>query len=127
MQTRRFWCNYRTGVVVETADFDSGIRTRADDLDVPPEARIGFEKYHPVECRLLYEFLYRNAPLVRWQIRGEELFAEFCAEDDTPALRCVAVFAQKENFPPEFPIHITNCYKLQRRHCRWRNFPGEVR
>ena len=124
---RRFWCNYLTGTVVEVTDFADGARTHADELGIPAEVQAKFTEYTPLRSRGLCELLFRSTPLGRWQWGPCDLRAEFCAEDDAPLLRCMADFGRKEQFPPDLMVHLTNDFKLQRRHCRWCDFPGEVR
>ena len=127
MDFRRFWCNYLTGTVVEVTDFADGARTHADELGIPAEVQAKFAEYTELRSRGLCELLFRSTPLGRWQWGSYDLRAEFCAEDDAPFLRCVATFARKEQFAPDFMLHLINDFKLQRRHCRWCDFPGEVR
>ena len=127
MDFRRFWCNYVTGKVIEVMDFADGARAHADELGIPAEVQAKFAEYTPLQSRGLCELLFRSTPLGRWQLGPYGLRAEFCAEDDAPLLRCMAEFARKEQFDPDLMLHFTNYFKLQRRHCRWRDFPGEVR
>lgn len=126
MPIRRFWCNCRTGAVVEVAEFADGARAHADELGIPPEVRAQFGLYSSLRSRGLCELLFRTTPLGRWQWGPYDLRAEFCAEDDAPMLRCVAEFGRKEQFPPNLMLHLVNDFNLQRRHCRWCDFPGEL-
>ena len=65
MQFSYFWSNYQTGVIAEVAEFDTYVRTHADELGVPAEVQAGFKQYSQFESLLFYSFIYRNAPLAR--------------------------------------------------------------
>ena len=127
MQFSYFWGNYQTGVIAEVAEFDSYIRTHADELGVPAEVQAGFEQYTRFESLLFYSFIYRNAPLARVKLKEKELIVKFCNEDDSQLLDFVERFGTERNFAPDFRIHITNYYMHQRRICRWQDVPGEAR
>ena len=127
MQFSYFWCNYQTGVIADVSEFDSYIRTHADELGVPAEVQAGFEQYSRFESLLFYSFIYRNAPLTRFKLKGKELIVKFCNEDDSQLLALVERFGKERNFAPDFRIYITNYYMHQHRICRWQDFPGEAR
>ena len=86
MQFFYFWGNYQTGVIAEVAEFDSYIRSHADELGVPAEVQAGFEQYTRFESLLFYSFIYRNAPLARIKLKENELIIKFCNEDDSQLL-----------------------------------------
>ena len=127
MQFSYFWSNYQTGVITEVSEFDSYIRSHADELGVPAEVQAGFEQYTRFESLLFYSFIYRNAPLARVKLKEKELIVKFCNEDDSQLLDFVERFGKERNFAPDFRIYITNYYMHQRRICRWQDFPGEAR
>ena len=127
MQFSYFWSNYQTGVIAEVSEFDSYIRTHADEFGVPAEVQAGFEQYSRFESLLFYSFIYRNAPLARIKLKEKELIVKFCNEDDSQLLVFVERFGRERNFAPDFRIYITNYYMHQRRICRWQDFPGEAR
>ena len=127
MQFSYFWCNYQTGVIAEVAEFDSYIRTHADELGVPAEVQAGFKQYTRFESLLFYSFIYRNAPLARFKLKEKELIVKFCNEDDSQLLAWVERFGRERNFAPDFRIYITNYYMHQHRIRRWQDFPGEAR
>ena len=127
MQYRYFWCNYQTGVIAEVAEFDSYIRSHADELGVPAEVQAGFEQYTRFESLLFYSFIYRNAPLARVKLKEKELIVKFCNEDDSQLLDFVERFGRERNFAPDFRIYITNYYMHQHRICCWQDFPGVAR
>ena len=127
MQFSYFWSNYQTGVIAEVSEFDSYIRTHADEFGVPAEVQVGFEQYSRFESLLFYSFIYRNAPLARVKLKEKELIVKFCNEDDSQLLDFVERFGRERNFAPDFRIYITNYYMHQRRICRWQDFPGEAR
>ena len=127
MQYRYFWGNYQTCVIAEVAEFDSYIRSHADELGVPAEVQAGFEQYIRFESLLFYSFIYRNAPLARIKLKEKELIVRFCNADDTQLLNIVERFGRERNFAPDFRIYITNYYMHQRRICRWQDFPGVAR
>ena len=127
MQFSYFWCNYQSGVIAEVAEFESFIRSHADELGVPAEVQAGFERYTRFESLLFCSFIYRNAPLARFKLKANELIVRFCNEDDSKLLDFVERFGRERNFAPDFRIYITNYYMHQRRICRWQDFPGEAR
>ena len=127
MQFSYFWSNYQTGVIAEVSEFDSYIRTHADELGVPAEVQARFEQYTRFESLLFYSFIYRNAPLARIKLKEKELIVKFCSEDDSQLLDFVEHFGRERNFAPDFRIYITNYHTLLRRMCRWQDFPGEAR
>ena len=42
MQYSYFWCNYQSGIIAEIAEFDSYIRSHAEESGVPAEVQAGF-------------------------------------------------------------------------------------
>lgn len=127
MQYLYFWCNYQTGVIAEVPEFDSYIRTHAEELDVPAEVQAGFAQYSRYESLLFFAFIYRNAPLARFKLKEKELIVKFCNADDTQLLNIVERFGRERQFTPDFRIYITNYHTLLRRICRWQDFPGAAR
>ena len=127
MQYRYLWGNYQTGVIAEVSEFDSYIRSHADELGVPAEIQAGFEQYTRFESLLFYSFIYRNAPLARVKLKEKELIVKFCNENDSQLLAWVERFGRERNFAPDFRIYITNYYMHQHHICRWQDFPGEAR
>ena len=127
MQNSFFWCNYQTGVIAEVPEFESFIRTHAEELGVPADVQAGFAQYSRYESLLFFAFIYRNAPLARIKLKEKELIVKFCNADDTQLLNIVERFGRERNFAPDFRIYMTNYYMHQRRICRWQDFPGEAR
>ena len=127
MQNRFFWCNYQTGVIAEVPEFESFIRTHAEELGVPTEVQAGFAQYSRYESLLFYAFIYRNAPLARIKLKEKELIVKFCNADDSKLLEFVERFGRERQFTPDFRIYITNYHTLLRRICRWQDFPGVAR
>ena len=127
MQNSFFWCNYQTGVIAEVPEFDSYIRTHAEELGVPADVQAGFAQYSRFESLLFFAFIYRNAPLARFKLKEKELIVKFCNADDTQLLKVVERFGRKRQFTPDFRIYITNYHTLLRRICRWQDFPGVAR
>ena len=127
MQFSYFWCNYQTGVIAEVPEFDSYIRTHAEELGVPADVQAGFAQYSRFESLLFFAFIYRNAPLARFKLKEKELIVKFCNADDTQLLKVVERFGRKRQFTPDFRIYITNYHTLLRRICRWQDFPGAAR
>ena len=127
MQYSYFWCDYQSGVIVETEESDSYIRNHADELGVPTEVQTGCAQYSRYESLLFYSFLYRNTPLARIKLKQNELIVKFCNEDDSQLLALVERFGKERNFAPDFKIYLTNYHTLLRRICRWQDFPGEAR
>ena len=127
MQNSFFWCNYQTGVIAEVPEFDSYIRTHAEELGVPTDVQAGFAQYSRYESLLFYAFIYRNAPLARFKLKENELIVKFCNADDTQLLNIVERFGRERHFTPDFRIYITNYHTLLRRICRWQDFPGVAR
>ena len=127
MQNSFFWCNYQTGVIAEVPEFDSYIRTHAEELGVPADVQAGFTQYSRYESLLFYAFIYRNAPLAHFKLKEKELIVRFCNVDDTQLLNVVERFGRERQFAPVFRIYITNYHTLLRRICRWQDFPGVAR
>ena len=127
MQNSFFWCNYQTGVITEVPEFESFIRTHAEELGVPADVQAGFAQYSRYESLLFYAFIYRNAPLARIKLKEKELIVKFCNADDTQLLNIVERFGRERQFTPDFRIYITNYHTLLRRICRWQDFPGAAR
>ena len=127
MQFSYFWSNYQTGVIAEVSEFDSYLRTHAEELGVPADVQAGFAQYSRYESLLFYSFIYRNAPLARIKLKENELIIKFCNEDDSQLLAWVERFGKERNFAPDFRIYITNYYMHQHRICCWLDFPGEAR
>ena len=127
MQNRFFWCNYQTGVIAEVPEFESFIRTHAEELGVPTEVQAGFAQYSRYESLLFFAFIYRNSPFARIKLKEKELIVRFCNADDTQLLNIVERFGRERQFTPDFRIYITNYHTLLRRICRWQDFPGVAR
>ena len=127
MQNSFFWCNYQTGVIAEVPEFDSYIRTHAEELGVPADVQAGFAQYSRYESLLFYAFIYRNAPLAHFKLKEKELIVRFCNVDDTQLLNVVERFGRERQFTPDFRIYITNYHTLLHRICRWPDFPGVAR
>ena len=127
MQNSFFWCNYQTGVIAEVPEFDSYIRTHAEELGVPAEVQAGFAQYSRFESLLFFAFIYRTAPLARFKLKEKELIVRFCNADDTQLLNIMERFGRERQFTPDFRIYITNYHTLLRRICRWQDFPGAAR
>ena len=127
MQNRFFWCNYQTGVIAEVPEFESFIRTHAEELGVPTEVQAGFAQYSRYESLLFFAFIYRKSPFARIKLKEKELIVRFCNADDTQLLNIVERFGRERQFTPDFRIYITNYHTLLRRICRWQDFPGVAR